>query len=315
MKIKALTAVVALSFLVVCFNGCADTAKNTVVADQWVGSYAFYESESAYRNMRYDFSIFEEAGAYAAHCYIYGYKTLNEFRASVNFGKNSVSFIFEEYVDFNLSEPFEKGDKLLTLKLDKRKLTTLWSAVRPMLKENRSKRDCFYTAASQYSSELDIWNKESPLLRDTVLINESEEGDRGFFYLGMPKDDLVSALDKNGIRYNMTDIETEPVGSYAVVFFLFDNCVSIHLSQDKLDSIDIIGSIPLETVKSHAGLNLGDSYDRMVALYGSDYTVTDLSEVANIVTGTHYKYDLGGHNLEIWFETDTVSAWGISAKT
>ena len=47
----------------------------------------------------------------------------------------------------------------------------------------------------------------------------------------------------------MTDIETEPVGSYAVVL-LFDNCVSIHLSQDKLDSIDIIGSIPLETVKS-----------------------------------------------------------------
>ena len=49
----------------------------------------------------------------------------------------------------------------------------------------------------------------------------------------------------------------------------------------------------------------------MVALYGSDYTVTDLSEVANIVTGTHYKYDLSGHNLEIWFETDAVSAWNI----
>lgn len=313
MKIRAVAAMIALSFLAVCFYGCADTAQSAT-PDQWVGEYAFYESASAFQNMRYQFSIIEDAGAYSAHCYVFGYKTLNEFQASVSFGKNSVDFIFEQYIDVNLSEPYKKGDKLLTLKMDKNKLQTYWGVVKPMVKENKSLKECFYRVSGQYDSMPDIWNKESPLLRGTVLVNESEKGGQGLFYLGMPKDELVSALDENGIRYNMTDIETESVGSYAVVFYLFDNCVSIHLSQDKLDSIDIIGSIPLETTESQAGLKLGDTYDRMVALYGNGYTMTELAEVANIVTGTHYKYDLGGHNLEIWFETDTVSAWGISAK-
>lgn len=305
-------AIIALSLLTICLCGCSDTSQY-VTAEQWVGEYAFFESASAFKNMRYQFSIIEEAGEHTAHCYIFGYKTLNEFRASVAFGRDSVDFIFDEYVDMNLSEPFKKGDTLLSLKIEKDKLLTNWGVVKPMVKENSTARECFYSVSSQYGGELDIWNKESPLLGGMFLIDESEKGGKGFLYLGMPRDTLISALDENGIRYNMTDIETEAAGSYAVVFYLFDNCISIHLSQDKLDSIDIIGSIPLETTESQAGLKLGDTFDRMVALYGNDYTETDLAEVADVVTGTHYKYDLGEHHLEIWFETDTVSAWGISA--
>jgi hypothetical protein len=197
--------------------------------------------------------------------------------------------------------------------MDKDKLLTYWGVVKPMVKENEKIKECFYDITSQYSSERDIWNKESPLLRDMILINELNDGEKGFFYIGMTKEELVSALDGNGLCYNITDIETEAVDNYAVVLYLFDNCVSIHLTKNRLDSIDIIGSIPLETTESRTGLNLGDTFDTMVALYGTDYTMTDLSEAANIITGFHYKYDLGGHYLEIWMESDAVSAWGISA--
>jgi hypothetical protein len=286
--------------------------QNDITPDTWIGEYAFFESASPFQNMRYSFSINGESGVYTAHCYIFGYITMNEFDASVSFEKNSVDFIFKKYVGFNMSEPFKEGDTLLTLKMDKDKLKTYWGVVQPMLKENESETDCFYNATGQYSSEVDIWNKESPLLLETVLINELDKGEKGLFYLAMKMDKLVSVLDERGVCYNLTEIETE-VNGYSLVFYLFDNCVSIHISQNQIDSIDIIGSIPLEAATSQAGLKLGDTYDEMVALYGNDCTVTDLADTALIVTGYHYKYDLGSYYLEIWMESGTVSAWGISA--
>jgi hypothetical protein len=108
--------------------------ETSELLDQWIGAYQFYEYQfNPDQSMHYDFFIHEEDGVYYAHCYIFGYKTLNEFQASLKGDRESIEFVFDDYTGYNLSEPYKKGELLLTLTKKQGTVITDWGVIRPML--------------------------------------------------------------------------------------------------------------------------------------------------------------------------------------
>jgi hypothetical protein len=285
--------------------------------EQWIGAYWFSETNADNHELRYEISIYKKDDAYLAHFYIFGFRTMNEFQASVYGKEASADLVFEEYVNDNYSEPFKKGDLLLTLKKDNGKLLTDWSKIQPMLQENESDEEHFQKADSEESGT-DISNKEVQCLKDTVLVNELDSNEKELFYLGMTKDDLMSILDKDDIYYYSMESDPGPGGmaydnSCLYYFLFFEDEISVHVDEDAVDYIEMRGSVPLKTTSTKAGLYLGDPVEKMIELYGSDYTV-GTSAIPGEEMYEVYKYQMAEYYFYVYFLDDTVARWGISSN-
>lgn len=282
----------------------ATAGETSAPLEQWIGVYRFGEYKHG-QSMWYDFSIYKEDGTYYARCYVFGHQTLNEFLVSVKGDIESVDFIFDEYTGYNLSEPYKKGDLLLTFTNDHGILLTDWGAIQPILKENETGGIIFGKGAN--GSWPSIGNEK--ILQDTVLVQELDK-DEGLFCLGMAIDDVIAVLDDKGVCYDSYE-SSEGVGDYFVYYNLFDDRVEIGIRNYVVNYIEIIGSIPLRITATQSGLNLGDSFDKMVELYGDDYTV-DMEPVPGEEMYKFYSYKIGDYQFYVYFLNDAVERWGIS---
>jgi hypothetical protein len=255
--------------------------------------------------MSYEFSIFNDDGMYYAIFYVFGHQTLNEFQASVKGNMESVDIIFDEYTGYNLSAPYKKGDLLLTLTNDHGIVMTDWGAIRPMLKENESGGKIFgkYSNGSWPS----IGNEK--ILQDTVLVSELDK-DEGLISLGMTRDDITAVLEEKGIYFDSM-VSSEGKGDYWIEFLLFDDYVEIFISNYVVNNIQISGSIPLKITSTQSGLNFGDTFDKMVELYGDGYTI-DMSPIPGEERYKAYEYEISDCHFYVYFLDDAVARWRIS---
>jgi hypothetical protein len=142
--------------------------------------------------------------------------------------------------------------------------------------------------------------------RDAVLVNELDINEKGLLYLGMTRDELLSVLDEYDIYYDGWESDT---GGYEYDFYLFEDNVSISFDEGEIaEYIQIWGYIPLEATSTTAGLNLGHSFDKMVDLYGDDYTALAPTDTQYQI----YRYDFGDHCFDVWFRSDVIASWGIT---
>jgi hypothetical protein len=160
------------------------------------------------------------------------------------------------------------------------------------------------------------YNLENEILQDTVLVNESGSSGKGLFYLGMPKDVLVSVLKDKGIDYEV--MESDPgesitpfESSYLYHFELISDWISLNVDKDAVSDIEIVGSSPLKATSTLAGLNLGDSFNQMVELYGNNYAVKDPS-ILNEDNYKIYVYKIDDRYLIIYFSNEAVAKWEVS---
>lgn len=136
---------------------------------------------------------------------------------------------------------------------------------------------------------------------NNILINELTNGEKGKFYLGMTKDNVLSTLKSMKIDItNETEITSDEkswdwgnkvldAGDFS---FIFDKNHILY---------QIDGYRP-----TMLGLKLGDSLNTMEKLYGEKHTLyqTDV--------GVAYEYIFGNHYFIVFFEDGKVTEWGIS---
>jgi hypothetical protein len=104
--------------------------------DQWIGEYIFTESSPPEKVLSYGLNIYKENEVYYGEIYIDGFQTMTRIRTIISGDENSIDLIFEEYLPDNSYEPYNKGDLMLTLKMDSDKILTSWGEIKPMRDEN-----------------------------------------------------------------------------------------------------------------------------------------------------------------------------------
>ena len=295
----------------------SDTSESLILSDQpenttdllipWVGKYVFNENtHTDIKRYKYEIEIFEKNGVYFAQFYVFGYLTMNEFLASVNGDENSIRFVFEEYTDYNLCEPYKKGDMLLAFENNQGTLFTYWGKMSPMLKENESDGKHFHKMTNTEEGLLVYENKEAQIREGTILINELDNNETGIFYLGMTRDELRSVLEDRDICYGAMESDTGDQ-CYLYDFDVFDDYFYIYVQHDIVHCIEIYGLTPHMIVTTQAGLKLGDRFDTMIQLYGENYTVYEIEDHRKL-----YEYKFGDHYFQVCFLFDVVHCWAIT---
>ena len=159
-------------------------------------------------------------------------------------------------------------------------------------------------SAPVQAPENDITLSETP--RTPVLVNEQDD-EKGLICLGLPYDDLILILEQNGISYQ----KMEDFNSY-VVEFRWNNSDFLILfeAENLVVGIEVGGRKPVQVTSTQKGLNIGDTYDKMVELYGNDYVVVYVEDKQYHV----YEYKIGDHYFQVWFQSDVISSWRIIMK-
>ncbi|MCL2109029.1 MAG: DUF5991 domain-containing protein [Oscillospiraceae bacterium] len=133
-KLWLICALLLLMPLASCGNSNADLTH-------WLGVYRFSEfiEGQAGSNIMMDYTIkiYEENNSYRAIISRLGWQTWEEIKASVVGDETSVDIIFDEYIQVNLSEQFEKGDILLSFQMNNSRLLTQWHEIYPINPDNQ----------------------------------------------------------------------------------------------------------------------------------------------------------------------------------
>lgn len=150
---------------------------------------------------------------------------------------------------------------------------------------------------------LEIPDPPPMITETTMLINELDNGEKGLFYLGMTKDEVVSILEYNNINYQSGGISGGIY--YWISFDLFNNEFRQTFLGQNLPLVEILifGHNPVKATSTQLGLNLDDPFEKMVELYGDDYTVPDADYP--------YQYRYGDYYFRATFHDEYVTAWGI----
>lgn len=155
----------------------------------------------------------------------------------------------------------------------------------------------------------DIFNKSIQFPSNTVLVDELNNEEGSLFFLGMTKAKVITLLNNNNMYYNCAESD---LGGYVIDFLLFDGFFLLMFDEDQslLNLIEIRGDTPNKATSTQAGLMLGDTYDKMISLYGSNYTVYKSETYDSI-----YEFSYNSYYLQIYFLNDIVFQWGISLQT
>jgi hypothetical protein len=151
------------------------------------------------------------------------------------------------------------------------------------------------------NNDAELYNENVQFPEGTVLVNEQDNNKQGLFYLGMSKDEVRSVLEDNRINFVMQESDTGEA-NFLFEFYLFDDSFALGLANDSIYSIGIYGDSPVDATSTQSGLNLGDTLEKMVELYGSDYKVVDEG----------YVYVIGDHSFLVRFKSNAVTGWEIS---
>jgi len=95
----------------------------------WIGYYSFLGYSPNDEEISYNLYIYQENKNYYANILIEGFQTHQYIKAIVTGDDNAVDFIFDKYLLDNISEPYKKGDALLSLKKDNSELITNWGKI------------------------------------------------------------------------------------------------------------------------------------------------------------------------------------------
>jgi len=151
-----------------------------------------------------------------------------------------------------------------------------------------------------------------------IAFNETNDGENGLFYLGQSYDDVFAILNSLGIDTqnieqieNTNDLDAWNWG-YTVVYvtdfglsFVFDLALAVSDIYTLLDADLRISRV------SQMGLAFGDSYERMVELYGDGYVSF---QPEYWVDGTIiFEYDFGTHYFRVFTINGEVVSCGIGA--
>ncbi len=129
-----------------------------------------------------------------------------------------------------------------------------------------------------------------------IFINEMTDKEEGTFYLGQSITEVMRILEDMDIFIKTGDeftINTEGFG------FGFD--------QNKLIGI---GLLTASNTPTASGLNFGDSYEKMVEIYGTDYTEKVIGPDAS-----RYEYKIGNHYFRVRIYKGGVNLWGLSTES
>ncbi|NLA87661.1 MAG: DUF5050 domain-containing protein [Clostridiales bacterium] len=141
-------------------------------------------------------------------------------------------------------------------------------------------------------------------------VNEQDDK-KGMIYLGLSMDELIRILDKNDMGHAKIE-DSEGSGDYVIESGWNNSYIGIYFDgeTDRVDGIEVSGPEPVPATATQKGLNIGNSLEKMVELYGYDY-ITDTIEFTNGDTYTIYTYKLGDHNFDVEFSSDGVRSWRI----
>lgn len=134
----------------------------------------------------------------------------------------------------------------------------------------------------------------NPYSPDQIVIEEMAEDSVGTVYLGQLRRDARKILEQVGVYFFNGDDTLVDARNF--VFHLD--------AQGRFINIEVLST---SLVATKAGLNFGDSYDKMVKLYGSDYTPRAINNDVTL-----YRYDIKQHCFYVRIDKGTVNLWGIA---
>ena len=103
-----------------------------------------------------------------------------------------------------------------------------------------------------------------------VVINEQSNGEKGTFYLGMIKQEVLHILKTMGIDYDCVYItDDRDDWNYGNEVMMMSNNLECSLTFDNKDKLYAIGAGEIPTI---LGLKSRDSLEIMEKLYGKNYT-------------------------------------------
>lgn len=142
-------------------------------------------------------------------------------------------------------------------------------------------------------------------MKNAQIVVTERSDEKGIIYLGMNFDDVRLWLDTMDIWYEGYFTPTDPNDLSIGYDGLFTVEFSVWTDTDNKN--EVYGIAVLENIPTMSGLNLGDSLDIMIELYGDDYIIYQTFDGTNI-----YEYDMGSHYFQVNIFDDKVDAWKIS---
>jgi hypothetical protein len=134
----------------------------------------------------------------------------------------------------------------------------------------------------------------NPYLPEQIVIDETTDDCKGTVYLGQLRRDARKILEQLGVYFFNGDDTLVDARNF--VFHLDE--------QGHFVDIEVLST---SRVATKAGLNFGDSYDQMVKLYGSDYTLRAINNDATL-----YRYNIKQHCFYVRIDKGAVNLWGIA---
>lgn len=136
----------------------------------------------------------------------------------------------------------------------------------------------------------------------SIIVNEQANEEKGIFYLGMSRQDVLSALKSMKIDIsNEVEITSHPDAWNFGNKLLFAGGYSFEFDKEyKLYEIRVLNDMP-----TALGLKLGDLIETMENLYGKNYKANHTDNSAS------YSYLIGKQYFWVYFEKGKVKMWGI----
>ena len=128
---KVIATLVIFVFLLT-INTYSSHSRVELNLNSWVGNYIY--SESLPRNpisslvpvIEYKIFIYEDKGETYAVFFNIGYQTFAHFYTKVVGNNQTINFLFEDYLGFNIFKNFSRGDLMLSFSLENNQLYTTW---------------------------------------------------------------------------------------------------------------------------------------------------------------------------------------------
>ena len=172
------------------------------------------------------------------------------------------------------------------------------------------------TFAEMESGESITCECRSKCATEIILFNEIDDGERGLFYLGQSLENVYAILDSWGVdRQSIEHIESTGdfddwhwgytsifVEEFGLSFFFDLTFATVDISISACDCLCLRGVTKM-------GLEFGDSYERMVRLYGNGYTrfIPEFWGDEAIL----FEYNFGSHYFRVFATYGEVIEWGM----
>ena len=149
------------------------------------------------------------------------------------------------------------------------------------------------------TEEINSQNDSTTKNVQVIVSDDQTNSNRGLFWIGMSKDELNKILkDKN--KKILLDEDHGTAGSS-----IWCEDVQFFISPDgKVSEIYVHDNVEFETLK---GLRIGDNIEKLIELYGENYTL----HLEEDVTLYQFRYSTNYFNIGVDSD-DKVIGWGIS---